>query len=197
MRLFLRILLGVVVIILLLGMVLHFRAKGQREGEEAQLSTLTKNITVSSRSFSAGGTMPVECTCKGREVSPGLTWEGNQAGTKAYVILTTDYDVPSPAFPVFNLIHWVIYNLPASVRSLPEAVSAEQVKLLGGKIGKNSAGDQKYIGPCPPFGRHAYVFRVYALDTPLSLADVPTKQDVLDAMQGHILGYGELKGYFQ
>ncbi len=197
MRLFLRILLSVLIVFGLLAVIMHFRAKSQREDEEAYHASLKKTIALSSGSFPPNGDMPVNCTCKGKEASPALTWEGNQPDAESYAILTTDYDVPTPSFPVFNLSHWVIYNLPASVRSLPEGVSTEQMRMLSGKSGKNSAGNLKYIGPCPPVGRHAYVFRIYALDQPLEFAEAPDKQAVLDAMKGHVLGYGELTGYFQ
>lgn len=197
MRLFLQILAGLFVAVVLLVVVMHFRARGQREGEEAELLMLQKTVTVSSQSFPPNGDMPLDCTCKGPEVSPALSWESNQPNTKTYVVLTTDYDVPTPAFPIFNLSHWVVYNLPASVRSLPEGVTAEQMRMLGGKIGRNSVGDLNYIGPCPPVGRHGYVFRVYALDQALSFDETPNKHDVLQAMEGHVLSYGELTGYFQ
>ncbi len=197
MRLWLRILLGIVLALVIAATALHLYAKRQRGIEKEVLATLPKNIVVSSSSFPPNGDMPVNCTCKGQELSPALTWEANLPNAEAYVILATDYDAPSPAFSLFNLVHWVVFNLPASVRSLPEGVTSEQMRMLGGKVGKNSMGDMKYIGPCPPVGRHAYVFRVYALDQPLGFADLPGKANVLDAMQGHILGYGELIGYFQ
>ncbi|GAB3886994.1 YbhB/YbcL family Raf kinase inhibitor-like protein [Spirosoma agri] len=197
MRIFTRILFGLLVLFGLFLIVMHFRAKSQRDDEEAYLTTLRKNITVASGSFPPNGDMPVNCSCRGSEASPELAWEGDLPDAESYVILATDYDVPTPTFPLFNLSHWVLYNLPASVHSLPEALTTEQMQLLGGKVGKNSSGSLKFIGPCPPAGRHAYVFRVYALDQLLSFTDVPTKPQVIDAMKGHILGYGELRGYFE
>lgn len=197
MRLFSRILIGLVIGFILVALGLYVLAKSGRETELADLSTLKKTVLLSSSSFPPNGDMPINCTCNGQELSPALLWEGARPDVESYVVLTTDYDVPTPAFPLYNLSHWVVYNLPASVRSLPEGVTAEQMRMLGGKVGKNGTGDAKYIGPCPPVGRHAYVFRVYALDRLLSFTDPPGKQDVLDAMKGHVLGYGELTGYFQ
>lgn len=197
MRLLSRILVGLVIGLVLIAVGLHLSAGGGRETEYAYLSTLRKTLILSSRSFPPNGDMPISCSCKGHEVSPELLWENSTPNVKSYAVLLTDYDVPTPAFPLYNLSHWVIYNLPASVRSLPEGVTAEQLRMLGGKVGKNGTGDTKYIGPCPPVGRHAYVFRVYALDQMLSFTDLPGKQAVLEAMQGHVLGYGELTGYFQ
>jgi Raf kinase inhibitor-like YbhB/YbcL family protein len=197
MRLLFKILIGLFAGLLLLAIGLHVAATSGRADEQAALSTLRKILTVSSSSFPPNGDMPVSCSCKGGDVSPALLWENPGPAVESYVVLATDYDVPIPAFSLYNLSHWVVYNLPASVRSLPEGVTAEQLRMLGGKVGKNGMGDARFIGPCPPLGRHGYVFRVYALDQMLPFTKLPGKQDVLDAMQGHILGYGELTGYFQ
>ena len=197
MRLVLKILIGLLAVFVLLAVGLHVAAKSGREAEQAFLGVLQKTLVVSSSSFPPNGDMPVSCSCKGKEISPALLWENPYPAVESYVVLATDYDVPTPAFTLYNLSHWVVYNLPASVRSLPEGVTVEQLRMLGGKIGKNGTGDANYIGPCPPLGRHGYVFRVYALDQALSFTELPGKQQVLDAMKGHVLGYGELTGYFQ
>jgi len=197
MRNYWRLPVGLLLLVGVVVMIMHIRAKNSRENEEEYLSTLKKNITLSSRSFPPNGDMPTDCSCRGKGVSPALTWEIDQPSVKSYVILTTDYDVPTPTFPVINLSHWVIYNLPASVRSVPEAVSGEQMQMLGGKVGKNSMGNQAFIAACPPAGRHAYVFRIYAIDQLLSFTEVPDKHVLLDAISGHVLGYGELTGYFE
>lgn len=197
MRLLSRVLLGLVIGLVLVAAGMYASAKRGRDAELDYLSALKKTLVLSSRSFPPNGDMPVSCSCKGGEVSPALQWENSSPDVESYVVLATDYDVPTPAFRLYNLSHWVVYNLPATVLSLPEGVTAEQIRSLNGKVGKNGTGDVKYVGPCPPVGRHAYVFRVYALDQMLSLTDLPGKQDVLDVMKGHILGYGELTGYFQ
>lgn len=188
---------GLILLVVVVFMGMHIRAKNGRQDEERALATYKKNITLSSLSFPPNGDLPVDCSCRGKGISPALMWETNETAVKSYVILTTDYDVPSPMFSVFNLSHWVLYNLPASVRSVPAAVTTEQMQMLGGKLGKNSMGDMTFIAACPPVGRHAYVFRIYALDQMLSFSTVPDKYTLLDAMDGHVLGYGELTGYFQ
>lgn len=197
MRLISQILLGLFVVLVSVAITMHWLARRGRENELAQLSTLRKTLTLSSSSFPPNGDLPVSCSCKGKELSPALLWENPDSGVQSYVVLVTDYDVPTPDYPLYNLSHWVVYNLPPSVRSLPEGVMPEQLRMLGGRVGKNGTGGMKFIGPCPPIGRHAYVFRVYALDQVLSFTDLPGKQDVLEAMDGHVLGYGELTGYFQ
>ena len=192
-----KILLGLLLLTAIVAVGMRINAKRQRDNEQTYHAGLKKTLTVSSSSFPPGGDMPINCTCKGKEASPALSWESSTTDAEAYAVLMTDPDVSSPNFPLYNLSHWVLYNLPASVRSLPEGVTTEQLRMLGGKTGRNGTGSLAYIGPCPPIGRHAYIFRVYALDQPITLADAPDKQTVMEAMQGHILEYGELTGYFQ
>ncbi|GAB4055190.1 YbhB/YbcL family Raf kinase inhibitor-like protein [Spirosoma litoris] len=197
MRNYWRLPVGLLLLVSLVVLIMHIRAKTGRQSEEENLATLKKNIALSSRSFPPNGDMPKDCSCRGKGISPALMWETDQTTVESYVIMATDYDVPTPAFPVFNLSHWTIYNLPGSVHSIPEAVSDEQMNMLGGKVGKNSLGNQAFMAACPPAGRHAYVFRIYALDQLLSFSTVPDKHTLLDAMSGHVVGYGELTGYFQ
>lgn len=192
-----RILTGVLIVLILLLLVLHIRARGNRREEDMLLSTLPKNIVLSSKSFPPGGDLPMVCSCKGPGYSPSLAWDSRMSGVKSYALLATDYDAVLARFPIANFAHWVVYNLPASVHSLPEGITSEQMMMLGGKIGNNGMGEQTFVPPCPPFDRHQYTFRVYALDTRLSFNRIPTRRNLLDAMQGHIIGYGELTGSFQ
>jgi Raf kinase inhibitor-like YbhB/YbcL family protein len=93
-------------------------------------------------------------------------------------------------------VHWVIFNIPAAARGLPEAVPAGGNLKDGSLQGNNSSRDQGYSGPCPPSGTHRYFFKLYALDIALNLNAGATKEQVLAAMQGHTLAQGELMGTF-
>ncbi|WP_254448783.1 YbhB/YbcL family Raf kinase inhibitor-like protein [Spirosoma rhododendri] len=192
-----RILTGFLIVLILLLLVLHIRARGHRREEDITLATLPRTITLSSQSFPPGGDLPMACSCKGPGNSPALDWSSTTAGVRSYALLATDYDAVLARFPIFNFSHWVVYNLPPTVRSLPEGVTPEQMLLLGGKLGDNGMNEQRFVPPCPPFDRHRYTFRVYALDTTLSFNRIPDRQNLLDAMQGHILEYGELTGLFE
>ncbi len=90
----------------------------------------------------------------------------------------------------------MIYNIPASNRGLPEAVPANAQLADGSQQGNNGAGRAGYTGPCPPSGTHRYFFKLYALDNVLSLSSGAGKDQLLKAMQGHILAQGELMGTF-
>jgi Raf kinase inhibitor-like YbhB/YbcL family protein len=89
-------------------------------------------------------------------------------------------------------VHWVVWNIPAQPQDIPENT------VPGGAMqGRNSWGRNAYGGPCPPSGTHRYFFKLYALDTDLKLAKTATKADLERAMQGHILGKGELMGTYK
>jgi Raf kinase inhibitor-like YbhB/YbcL family protein len=88
-------------------------------------------------------------------------------------------------------VHWVLFNISASTRNLQEDLPAS-----GMSVGKNSWGDMRYGGPCPPSGTHRYFFKLYALDTTINLLPGASKDQVLKEMDGHILAQGELVGTF-
>ena len=150
-------------------------------------------LAVSSSAFQEGGEIPTKYTCEGQDVSPVLTWSEPPAGTQSFVLIVDDPDAPVGVFT-----HWVLFNLPADSRGLPEAVPTQNQLPDGSLQGKNDFGKIGYGGPCPPPGRpHRYQFTLYALDQTLDLKAGASKKQVLDAMQGHILAQGRLTGTYQ
>ncbi len=148
-------------------------------------------LTVSSTAFSAGQPIPPLYSCRGENVSPPLAWSGAPASTKSFALILDDPDAPSGTY-----VHWVMYNIPAASASLPEAVPGRAQLADGTLQGSNSSGGTGYTGPCPPSGTHHYHFKLYALDIMTSLSSGATKDQLLQAMQGHILAQGELIGTF-
>ena len=93
--------------------------------------------------------------------------------------------------------HWIVLNIPAEVRELPENMPAGmKFGDVATTFGKNSWGRSDYGGPCPPGGTHRYFFKFYALDTTLSLDESASKRQVLAAMEGYILAETELMGTY-
>lgn len=127
-------------------------------------------------------TIPRHYTCDGDNVSPPLQWENVPEGTQSLALIADDPDAPGGTFT-----HWVIYNIPPSLRWLPEDVRRDQVLPNGVLQGINSFQRIGYGGPCPPEGTHRYFFRLYALDTRLDLPPGVSKEHLLEAMEGHIL----------
>lgn len=144
-----------------------------------------------SPAFGYGEPIPRRYTCDGEDVSPPLEWTDPPAGTVSFALIMDDPDAP-----VGTWDHWVLFDIPADVRSLPEGVPPDAEPPQGGRHGQNSWRRLGYGGPCPPGGTHRYFFRLYALDTTLDLPSGATKGDVLQAMEGHILGQAELMGTY-
>src|SRR5262249_1070685 len=145
-----------------------------------------------SSAFASGGEIPVKHTCDGQDLSPSLRWSSPPANTKSLALIMDDADAPVGAW-----VHWVLYSLTASVRELPEAVPARERVSGIGVQGMNDFGKVGYGGPCPPRGpAHRYSFKLYALDTPLTVPARKTKADLLKAIEGHILGQAELMGRY-
>ncbi|MFW6139541.1 MAG: YbhB/YbcL family Raf kinase inhibitor-like protein [Spirochaetota bacterium] len=157
---------------------------GNKEGDKMDLK-------VTSQSFSEGGKIPVKYTCDGKDISPPLSWSGGPDNTRSYAIISDDPDAP-----VGTWVHWVIYNIPADVTSLPEDVPKAEKLENGAVQGRNDFKKYGYGGPCPPGGTHRYFFKVYALDTMIDEGPGLTKKQLLKAMEGHILAQGELMGKY-
>lgn len=157
---------------------------------EARADIMEK-ITVESSAFRYGEAIPKKYTCDGANINPPLSWASHTlpVNCKSIVVICYDPDAPSGTF-----VHWVVFNIPATVTELPEKVS---IASLGGIEGTNSYTKQQYDGPCPPKGMHHYYFHVYALDIDtLSLTKTATAQEVDSAMKDHIIMQGELMGTY-
>jgi len=150
-------------------------------------------ISLTSPVFQDGGKIPVKYTCQGMDLSPALNWDQAPQGTKTFALIMEDLDGPRGI-----LTHWIIFNIPAGVSELKEAVPNQAISSSLFMQGNNSFGKANYIGPCPPGGQsHRYRFSLYALDTVLTdLTSGATKEQIQNAMQGHILGYGQLIGLY-
>lgn len=150
-------------------------------------------LTLSSKAFGAGQPIPRRHTCDGQDLSPDLAWEGGHQETRALARIMDDPDAPVGVFT-----HWVLYNLPGNVRSLPDGVSKKERLESGALQWRSDFGRIGYGGPCPPPGRsHRYRFHLYALDVPLDLKPGATKEQVLAKMRGRILADAELVGAYQ
>ena len=148
-------------------------------------------LSISSPAFKNGASIPAVYTCISKNISPTLAWSGQPAATKSFALIMDDPDASGGTW-----VHWVIYNIPASARGLQEAVPTKARLTDGSLNGINSSGNLGYDGPCPPGGTHRYFFKLYALDTMLTLPSGENKQKLLSTMQDHILAQGELTGTF-
>jgi len=144
------------------------------------------SMEIKSDAFASGQSIPAKYTCTGKNISPALTWSNSPSGTQSFALIVDDPDAPAGTW-----VHWVLYNIPSDTNSLQESADTGAMS-----AGKNSSGHMRYDGPCPPSGTHRYFFKLYALDTVISLLPGATREQVLREMDGHILAQGELMGTF-
>lgn len=147
---------------------------------------------IKSAAFQNNASIPSRHTCDGANLSPALSWTDPPEGTESYALIMDDPDAPVGTF-----VHWVLYNLPASARQLPEGVPRND-DVQGGPQGLNDFSQTGYGGPCPPRGKpHRYFFKLYALDTKLDLPAGARKKDVEQAMKGHVLAESQWMGRYK
>jgi hypothetical protein len=156
----------------------------------------TMSLTLTSPAFADRHEIPVDYTCEGADISPALQWSGVPPGTQSLALIVDDPDAPDPAAPKMTWVHWVLYNLPPNSTQLAEGITSDELP-PGTLEGKNDWKRTGYGGPCPPIGRHRYFFKLFALDTVLPDLKHPTKAQLEQAMQGHILAQAQLMGTYQ
>jgi Raf kinase inhibitor-like YbhB/YbcL family protein len=149
-------------------------------------------MKLTSSAFADGAMIPVKYTCDGKDISPPLAWADVPGGAAALALICDDPDAPAGTW-----VHWVAFNLAPGAGSLPEGAPADKTLKTGGVQGANSWRRTGYGGPCPPSGTHRYFFKLYALDSPLSLSSSATAKEVQAAMKGHILDEAKLMGRYK
>ncbi len=149
-------------------------------------------LELKTTAFPPGKTIPTQFTCSGENISPALSWSQPPLRTQSFVLIVDDPDAPAG-----DWVHWVVYNLPASARQLPEHMPLGDSVAGGGRQGVNDFPMNGYGGPCPPPGKpHRYFFRLYALDVILEMRTPVHRNDINSAMKGHVLAEAELMGTF-
>jgi Raf kinase inhibitor-like protein, YbhB/YbcL family len=148
--------------------------------------------------FEHASSIPPEYTCDGANVSPPLAWTAPPEGTKSLIVVVDDPDAPAPG----SFTHWVVYNLPPVVTTLPRDYRADASRLAAAaptpRAAINDFGDRGYGGPCPPAGEeHRYLFSVYALDTTLDLEGEVVPMQIVGGMMGHVLDKAVIIGTYQ
>ena len=153
-------------------------------------------LKIESSAFENHGEIPEVYTCDGEDVSPPLNFSGVPDQAESLALIVDDPDAPDPKAPKMTWVHWVLYNMPAGSRGLPEATQAGD--LPGGTLqGLNNWNRTGYGGPCPPVGEHRYFFKLYALDTVLPDLGKIDKARLVDAMKDHVIFQAELVGTYE
>ena len=149
-------------------------------------------ITLMSDVFEEGAIIPAKHTCDDSNISPSLRWDSLPEHTISFAILCEDPDAPLGTWT-----HWIIFNIPPDTMELPEKIENKEHLEMGMIQGINDFGYVGYGGPCPPEGEeHRYFFRIYALDTTLSLGPAVKREEFLRALNENILDEGQLMGIY-
>jgi len=147
-----------------------------------------------------GSLLPQQFTCAaGTEaVSPPLQWMNAPRGTVSFALIVHDME-PRPQKKLDDILHWMVWNIPATATKFPQGVPSNTADLPDGSHQTNGNPGQGgiigYLPPCPPQNvplLHHYAFDMFALDTKVDLPQTATRADVMKAMDGHILGHDSL-----
>jgi Raf kinase inhibitor-like YbhB/YbcL family protein len=160
--------------------------RSRRSDDIRYHTALDRSIVVDSDAFADG---------ESESVSPPLAWSNLPPGTKSLALTVTDEDLPFPELALFHVVHWILYDIPASTDGLAAGVAGEQLDEAGILRGRTLFGRRRYLPPCPLSGRHRYAFRLYAMDADKLGHAALDRTQLLRMMRGHILAYGELNGY--
>ncbi|NQU83780.1 MAG: YbhB/YbcL family Raf kinase inhibitor-like protein [Parcubacteria group bacterium] len=142
-------------------------------------------MQIYSPAFAYNALIPSEYTCDGTDINPQLNIANVPEGTKSLALIMDDPDAPGETWD-----HWILWNINPKTTLISKNSAPS-----GAKQGYNSWGNAKYGGPCPPSGTHRYMFKLYALDTMLSIASADG-YDLGVAMKGHILKQVTLIGKY-
>ncbi|MFN0064825.1 MAG: YbhB/YbcL family Raf kinase inhibitor-like protein [Chlamydiales bacterium] len=147
-------------------------------------------MQLTSPAFQQARSIPRIYTCQGRDISPPLEISGVPEKAESLALIMDDPDVPKSVRSDGMWVHWVVCNIDPHLTHIEE--EAEPFGLLG----RNTGGENRYMGPCPPDREHRYFFKLYALDTKLEIKKGFTKEELLAKMKGRILAEAELMGLY-
>jgi Raf kinase inhibitor-like YbhB/YbcL family protein len=158
-------------------------------------------MTLTTTAWPDGGAIPAQYTQAGAQVSPPLAWSNVPDGVMSFVLIAHDLDAAT-GNGTDDILHWMLWNIPAAARSLPEAIP--QGNQLADGTRQISVSGPYYRGPGAPAAGppHHYVFELYALDTMLDVPAVGqspqlTRAAVMTAMAGRVRGKAVYTGLFK
>lgn len=164
--------------------------QGQKSetGESSSAFNQLQFMDLTSSAFAHNSPIPSIYTCEGTNINPPLTIRNVPPETKSLAMIVHDPDAPRAG----GFTHWVIWNIDPKT-----SIIAENSVPAGAVQGANGAGENGWMGPCPPSGNHHYEFTLYALDTMLNLQADTDKTALEKAVEGHVLAKTQLIGLYQ
>lgn len=186
-------LLGLMTLIVFVGAFFVFKEAGAPSDLVIIPETKLMSLTLTSPAFKEGEKIPSKFTCDGDNLNPELHISGVPEGTKSFVLVMDDPDIPDSvkqARGIEKFDHWTLYDIPA------DTVVIKEGEVIG-TSGLTSVGSTNYVGPCPPDREHRYMFRLYAISGTLNFIKTPTLDEVEVAAQGMALASTTLMGRYE
>ena len=144
-------------------------------------------IQISSSAFTQNGSIPAKYTCDGLDVSPPLIIGNVPPEARSLALIVDDPDAPAGTW-----VHWVVWNIDPTTKEIKEDSLPP-----GAQEGMSDFRKRGYGGPCPPAGTHRYFFKLYAIDTTLTLGPNTNKALLEQAIKRHVMAQGELIGRYK
>lgn len=183
---------AIVVVVLLLFSLAYFGPRLSARFRNTTQKGSAMSFTLKNTAFPEGGAIPKKYTCDGGDTSPALTWADAPSGTQSFALIADDPDAPAGTWT-----HWIAWNIPPNVSTLPEGLPKTETLGDGTRQGKNDFKRIGYGGPCPPPGKpHRYFFKLYALGAKLDLKPGVDRSELERAMQPHVRSKAELMGRY-
>ena len=147
-------------------------------------------MKLKSKAFENYGPIPEKYTCEGENINPPLEFVDVPSEAVSCVLIVDDPDVPTFVRKDQMWIHWVVYNIPPNTKTISEN------SISPGIVGRGTGGKMHYEGPCPPDKEHRYFFKLYALDSLLTVKTGATKSEIEVLMAKHVIAKAELVGLY-
>jgi len=165
------------------------RAGSARLASHKCAQHMPASIQVYSVAFEPGTPLPISCTADGVGAPPALGFGDIPEAAQSLVVLCEDPDAPQHE----PFLHWLVYGIPNDASSVDAQTQHDY------RMGENSRSEQGYTPAAPPpgHGLHHYHFQVFALDVPLEFDSGRKREELLDAMTGHVLAWGEIVGTYE
>ena len=179
----------VVAMALVAVVIIHLNSTHRLYNPPNTMATSTLSLNISA--FADGALIPAKYTCDGNQVNPAIEISGVPTEARSLALIMDDPDVPEYVRNDRMWVHWVVFNMS------PVDCLIKENTIPSGVLGKGTGGEMSYQGPCPPDREHRYFFKLYALDTKLTLLPGSSKEEVEKAMESHILDQAELMGLYE
>lgn len=141
---------------------------------------------IKSNSFELNTLLNQKYTCDNNGISPSLFWNDAPKNTKSYIIILYDPDAPNGTF-----IHWILYNIPAEIKSIDENEYPYP-------IGYNTANKKSYYPPCPPKGsKHRYIFTIYACNDIFLVENDSSINEIMNFIENHKIDMASIQVYYE